>query len=126
MPDAPAFAVRVEPARNVLRLHYAGRATAAAFAALPDAVRHVLPELRPGFTVLTDLTDLESMQLECARHITRTMDLCRAAGIGMTIRVIPDPAKDIGLNILALTHYRGAVRIVTCTTLAEAERALPA
>jgi hypothetical protein len=125
MPDTPALVVQAEPARNLLRLRYAGHATAAAFAALPATVTRVLPQLRPGFTVLTDLTGLESMELECARHITRTMDLCRAAGIGTTVRVIPDPAKDIGLNILALTHYRGAVRIVTCRTLAEAEQALP-
>jgi hypothetical protein len=42
----------------------------------------------------------------------------------MVVRVIPDPHKDIGLNILSLFHYRRGVRIVTCETLEEAMRAL--
>jgi hypothetical protein len=42
----------------------------------------------------------------------------------MVVRVIPDPQKDIGLNILSLFHYRRRVRIVTCKTLAEAMKAL--
>jgi hypothetical protein len=52
------------------------------------------------------------------------MDLCNKHGIEMVVRVIPDPQKDIGLNILSLFHYRRRVRIVTCKTLAEAMRAL--
>jgi hypothetical protein len=42
------------------------------------------------------------------------------------VRVIPDPQKDIGLNILSLFHYRRRVRIVTCATLGEAMKALEA
>jgi hypothetical protein len=40
------------------------------------------------------------------------------------VRVIPDPQKDIGLNILSLFHYRKRVRIVTCETLDEARKVL--
>jgi hypothetical protein len=40
------------------------------------------------------------------------------------VRVIPDPHKDIGLNIMSLFHYRRRVRIITCETLAEALRSL--
>ena len=42
----------------------------------------------------------------------------------MVVRVIPDPYKDIGLNIVSLFHYPRRVRIVTCETLEEAMRAL--
>jgi hypothetical protein len=42
----------------------------------------------------------------------------------MVVRVIPNPQKDIGLNILSLFHYRRRVRIVTCETLEEAMNAL--
>ena len=48
------------------------------------------------------------------------MDLCNKKGVEMVVRVIPDPHKDIGLNIMSLFHYRRHVRLVTCQTLAEA------
>jgi hypothetical protein len=54
------------------------------------------------------------------------MELFKTRSIGTVVRVIPDPEKDIGFNILSLTHYRRGVKIVTCETLAEAERALQA
>jgi hypothetical protein len=53
------------------------------------------------------------------------MDRLRAGGIRTVIRAIPDPNKDIGLKILSIIHYRRGVRIVTCDSRAEAERALP-
>jgi hypothetical protein len=42
----------------------------------------------------------------------------------MVVRVIPDPRKDIGLNMLSLFHYRRGIRIVTCMTLEEATKTL--
>jgi len=47
-----------------------------------------------------------------------------AVGVELVVRVIPDPHKDIGFNILSLFHYRRRVRIVTCPTLEEAMKAL--
>jgi hypothetical protein len=40
------------------------------------------------------------------------------------VRVIPDPHRDIGLQIMSYFHYKGDVRIVTCETLAEAAKTL--
>jgi hypothetical protein len=42
----------------------------------------------------------------------------------MVVRVIPDPTRDIGLQIMSYFHYDGAVRIVTCATLDEATEIL--
>jgi predicted choloylglycine hydrolase len=64
------------------------------------------------------------MDLACVPHIKRMMDLCNKKGIEMVVRVIPDPHKDIGLNILSLFHYRRRVHIVTCKTLEEAVKVL--
>lgn len=105
-------------------MRYSGVVTAAQMKAGVAEVERLLPQLRTGFSALVDLTQLDSMEFECAPFITRIMDLCKAKGIALVVRVIPDPAKDIGLNILSITHYRGQVRIVTCKTLAEAERVL--
>jgi hypothetical protein len=64
------------------------------------------------------------MDLTCVPYIKRMMDVCNKKGVELVVRVIPDPQKDIGLNILSLFHYRRRVRIVTCQTLAEAKKVL--
>lgn len=124
MPPKKAFKVEVDAARNLVHTRYCGNVTAEQMKVAAAEVEQQLPALRKGFAVLADLTCLETMELECAPHLSRIMDLCRIQGVGLIVRVIPDPSKDIGLNILSLIHYRGKVRIVTCETLAEAERAL--
>lgn len=125
MTAQPAFEIQSDPARNLVRISYHGRVTAAGTKSLVEQAAKLLPQMRPGFTVLTDLTEMESMALGCVPHMTGVMELCKARGIGTTIRVIPDPRKDIGLRILALIHYdTAAVRIVTCCTMAEAEAAM--
>ena len=78
--------------------------------------------MSPGFTFITDLTGLGSMELECAPDLARLMDFCKARGIGTVVRIIPDPRRDIGFNILSIVHYRRGVRVVTCKDAAEAER----
>jgi hypothetical protein len=127
MSAMPAFALQCDPVRNLLRISYHGRVTTADARLLAGEAKIILPQLRPGFTVLTDLTHLDSMDLGCVPHVTGVMELCKARGIGTTVRVIPDPRKDIGLKILALTRYDStAVRIITCQTMAEAEAAMGA
>ena len=64
------------------------------------------------------------MDVACAPHIEKAMDLCNEKGASIVVRVIPDPTRDIGLQIMSVFHYDGRVRIVTCTTLAEAEEIL--
>ena len=120
----PAFEVRIEPARNLLRIVYRGHVTALAAQAMADRAEELLPGLRPDFTVLTDLTGLDAMDLGCVPHMTRLMESCMVRGIGTTMRVIPNPRKDIGLTILANIHYGSSVCIITHRSLAEAEAAL--
>jgi hypothetical protein len=38
----------------------------------------------------------------------------------MVVRVVPDPHKDIGLNILSQFHYGPKIKLVTFESLAEA------
>ncbi len=124
MTVSPVFKVQLDAPRNLIHIWYLGNVTATGMAACVKEVERCLPVLRPGFTVLTDLSGLESMTLDCAPHLTRIMDLSKSHGIGTAVRVIPDQTKDIGFNILSIIHYRRGVKIVTCATLAEAERAL--
>ena len=92
-----------------------------------EALKALLPELRPGFTVLADFSGMDSMDLDCVTGLTKIMDACRTHGVAKVIRIIPDPNKDIGLTMLGIVHYRGSrVHAVTCHSLAEAEKLLPA
>lgn len=129
MPDAPtpsptAVQVEIDVKQNVLRMRFRGIVRAVDADRDLAGMAQSLSKLAGGFTLVTDLTGLESMELDCVRSITRVMDLCRKASIGQVIRVIPDPDKDIGLNLLSLVHYRGKVPTVTVETRAEAEKKL--
>jgi hypothetical protein len=123
--DRPAEGtVRFDPSRNLIELRYGGNVAAADVRAVSEKIMDLLPQMRKGFTLLADLSGLESMDLDSVPDITKIMDACNAAGIGTVVRVIPDPKKDIGLNILSIIHYRRGVRVITCQTYAEAERVL--
>src|ERR1035437_9202863 len=124
MPSRPEFEIQTDAGLNLVRIRYVRHVTAAGMKACRAEVERVLPGTRAGFTVLTDLSGLDSMDLDCVPHLAKIMDLCRAKGIGTVVRVIPDPNKDIGFNILSAIHYRRGVRVVPCESLAEAERAI--
>lgn len=89
-----------------------------------DEMPALLADLPAGFNFLVDLARLESMEPACATQIGKVMELCDQHGVGLVIRVIPDPAKDIGFNMLSLFHYPHHPRAVTCKTMSEAARLL--
>jgi hypothetical protein len=89
-----------------------------------EEIRVLLADLAPGFNLLVDLERLESIEPTSAAPIGEVMDLLAQHGVGTVVRVIPDPAKDIGLNILSLFHYPHHPRVVTCKTMDEAAKLL--
>ncbi len=89
-----------------------------------EDIKALLPELSPGFRVLVDYSPMESMDLNCAPEIGRTMELIDQGGVSMVVRVIPDSSKDIGMNILGRFHYRSDPQVITCCNLAEAFKKL--
>ena len=44
------------------------------------------------------------MEPGCAEQIVEIMKLCNAKQIGTVARVIPDPKKDTGFNIMSRFH----------------------
>jgi hypothetical protein len=118
------FQAEVDKATNLLKVRYAQHIGPEDTKRAEEKIRALLTDLRPGFRLLTDLTALESMDLACVPFIKKMMDQCNKKGVETVVRVIPDPHKDIGLNILSLFHYRRRVRIVTCETRAEAMKIL--
>ena len=120
------YQAEVDKGRNLLKVSYAQQVTVEEAKRWAEELGLMLRELRPGFRVLADLSGLESMDLGCVPHIKTMMKLCDKKGVAMVARVIPDPRKDIGLNILSLFHYDRRVQIVTCETMDEALSALAA
>jgi len=112
--------------RQLLYISYIGRVRLTEFSPGQADLRTQLGGLSPGFTLLADFSRLEAMDLECAPELGRVMDLIGQAGVGLVVRVIPDPSKDIGMNILTVFHYPHHTRIVTCDSMAAATRELGA
>lgn len=110
--------------QRLLLLTYIGRVHPRDFERALADLPLLLANLPEGFRLLTDFTQLESMDIGCTAGLGRLMELVDQAGIGQLIRVIPDPMKDIGVNILAQFHYRRLPPVVTCASLAEAAEIL--
>jgi anti-anti-sigma regulatory factor len=120
----PAFEIAVDEDGQVLRTHFRGVVMPFDLAAKSAQIAALIARLKPGFTVIADLSALERMDLDCVEHIARLMDLFRRAGVGRVLRVIPDADKDIGFTLLSHTHYRGKVPFRTVQSPDEAEAAL--
>jgi ABC-type transporter Mla MlaB component len=118
------FSVSTDVARNLLSVRLFGSIDPACMHACVDQFASQLPNLTKGFTILTDLSGLNSMDTHCVPELERMMDLGRKAGAGTVVRVIPNQAKDIGFSILSLFHYRNKVHVLTFQSLAEAQKAI--
>ena len=64
------------------------------------------------------------MKPAAAPHLAEIMDTVAEKDVAAVIRVVPDPHKDIGLNILSQFHYGPQIKLATFESLAEALSAL--
>jgi hypothetical protein len=115
-----AFKVTIAPEGLLVTTVYCGNITADEMRAHLTDFTGVASRVRPGFVVLTDLSGLESMETNCLPILSEVMDLMNRLGVGRVVRVIPNPRKDIGFNILSMFHYRHGIPINTCETMEEA------
>ena len=111
----------VDEPKRLLAIRYHGVVRAEETEKGLEQIRNGLTKLQRGFRLLADLSELQSMDMACAPFIEKAMDLCNQKGASMVVRVIPDPRRDIGLQIMSIFHYRGDVQIFTCETLAQAD-----
>ena len=110
--------------KQLLYVSFIGTVQPAQFQSELEDVTAQLAGLAPGFYHLVDFTQLEFMGLDCMAELGRMMELIGQAGVGLVARVIPDPSKDIGMNILTVFHYPHRLKVVTCQNLTEAVMAL--
>ena len=113
------FTVKSDQVANSLTISYGGKVTPAETRLCADEVRLALSGFQPGFRLIVDLTELQAMEVACSSAIAQIMELCDAAGVAEVVRIIPDPTRDIGLQIMSFFHYGSDVRIVTCASTAD-------
>jgi anti-anti-sigma regulatory factor len=114
------YAVELDRSKRLLVISPVQAVTAEEAKMAAQRIRELLQDVAPGFYVLADFRWLESMDSAAARHIAEMMDALAEKKVASVTRVIPDPRKDIGLNILSLFHYGPDVTITTFETLADA------
>jgi hypothetical protein len=114
------YAVELDRSKRLLVISAVQRVTAEEVKLAARRVRELLQDVAPGFRVLADYRWLESMDSAAARHVAEIMDALSEKGVASVTRVIPDPRKDIGLNILSQFHYGPKIEIATFETLADA------
>ena len=120
------FRIELDQPQDLLTIRYSGPVSPEETSRCAEEVWVAVTKVKPGFRLLVDLTDLQSMDVSCAPHVRNIMDMCNQNGVAEVLRIIPDPKRDIGLQIMSYFHYSGDVHIVTCESLGDAANALAA
>jgi anti-anti-sigma regulatory factor len=118
------YAVELDRPKRLLVISAVRTVTAEEANLAAQQIRDLLRDVAPGLHLLADFRWLESMDSAAARHIAEIMDMLAEKQVASVTRVIPDPHKDIGLNILSQFHYGPNVSITTFETLADAVQSI--
>jgi anti-anti-sigma regulatory factor len=114
------YAVELDATKHLLVISGARRVTAEEVRAVAERVGELSQHVKPGFCLLVDFRWLDSMDSAAAPHLAKIMETLTQKGVASVTRVMPDPHKDIGLNILSYFHYGPEIPITTFATLADA------
>ena len=120
------YAVELDRSKRLLVISAAQKVTSEEAKMAAQRIGEVLQDVAPGFRVLADFRGLESMDSAAARHIAEIMDALAEKEVASVTRVMPDPRKDIGLNILSQFHYGPEVTVTTFERLADAVQSIAA
>jgi anti-anti-sigma regulatory factor len=118
------YSVEADKSKRLVVISTIGRVTKEEAKQAAQQVRDILKDFAAGFRVLADFRWLESMDTAAARHVAEIMDALTEKQVALVIRVMPDPHKDIGLNILSQFHYGPEIQITTFDTMADALQSL--
>ena len=114
------YSVELDRSKRLLVISAAQKVTAEQAKIAAQRIRELLRDVAPKFHVFADFRWLQSMDSAAAKHIAEIMDVLAEKDVASVTRVMPDPHKDIGLNILSQFHYGPDVKIATFETLADA------
>ena len=118
------YSVEADRLKRLIVISAAGHVTKAKVKAAAERVREIVKDAESGLCLLTDFRWLESMDPSAAPDVAQIMDVLTEKQVESVTRVVPDPRKDIGLNILSQFYYDPKIRIATFETLADAVRSL--
>jgi hypothetical protein len=118
------YSVEIDRSKRLLVISALQRVTAEQAKLVAQQVRELLRDVAPGFRVFADFRWLESMDSAAAPHVAEIMDTLAEKEVASVTRVMPDPHKDIGLNILSQFHYGPEIQIAIFETLADALQSL--
>jgi hypothetical protein len=118
------YSVEIDKSKRMIVITAVGRVTTEEVKEVARQVREIVKDTAPGFRVLSDFRWLDSMQASASKHVAEIMDAVAAKKVRLVARVIPDPRKDIGLNILSHFHYGPEIETATFETLADALQSL--
>ena len=118
------FLATANKPKGLLQVSYIGQVSADELRRGRDDLLALLAEMPAGFKLLVDLERLDAMDIACVEELGQMMELFDRHGLAQVVRVIPDPTKDIGFNILVRFHYQHEPRITNCKTMIEAARLL--
>jgi len=118
------YSVEADKSKRLVIISTVGRVTKEEAKQAAQQVRDILKDFAAGFRVLADFRWLASMDTAAARYVAEIMDALTEKQVALVIRVMPDPHKDIGLNILSQFHYGPEIQITTFETLADALQSL--
>ena len=118
------YAVEIDRSKRLLVISALQRVTAEQAKQAAQQTRELLRDAAPGLRVLADFRWLESMDSAVAPHIADIMDTLTEKRVASVTRVMPDPHKDIGLNILSQFHYGPEIQMATFESLADALESL--
>ncbi len=114
------YAVEIDQSKRLLVISAVQRVTANEAKLAAQRVRELLQDIAPGLRVLADFRWLDSMDSAAAHHVAEIMEALAEKAVASVTRVMSDPHKDIGFNILSQFHYGPEIKIATFETLADA------
>jgi hypothetical protein len=117
------FLATINKPKRLLHLSFIGQVEADDLVQQREELLMLLADLPIGFRLLSDLGRLDAFGPNCVAEIGKMMEVFDQK-VALVVRVIPDDAKDIGLNILSVFHYRNRPRAVSCRTMIEAAELL--
>ena len=114
------YAVELDRSKRLLVISAAQTVTAEEAKKAAQRIRELLRDVAPKLHEFADFPWLKSMDSSAAKYIAEIMDALAEKDVASVTRVMPDPHKDIGLNILSQFHYGPDVKIATFENLADA------
>ncbi len=116
------YRIEVNAAGNTLEIHLQECFETEQGRELVGELSRRIHELKPGFRLLTDLSQLRNMDIDAHKSIDEVMELCNKYKVSKVVRVITKNTSDIGFNIMSLFHYSHSVIIHTFNSLEEAQQ----